>query len=133
MAESKASERLILKILNGIQSGVEVSLSPGEYSFGSGNDDDIQLIDVSLKPNHLKLRVAPGKIEIRAQSGTFHTVGGLEGRSATDDWSEVQPLDVITAGTTRFALGLPTAQWATVTDDDLAQAKRILAAAEPSV
>ena len=122
MAESKASERLILKILNGIQSGVEVSLSPGEYSFGSGNDDDIQLIDVSLKPNHLKLRVAPGKIEIRAQSGTFHTVGGLEGRSATDDWSEVQPLDVITAGTTRFALGLPTAQWATVTDDDLAQA-----------
>ena len=132
MAESKATERLILKILTGIQSGVEVSLSPGEYSVGSGNDDDIQLIDVSLKPNHLKLRVAPGKIEIRAQSGTFHTVGGLEGRAATDDWSEVQPLDVITAGTTRFALGLPTAQWATVTDDDQGQTTSKPTASRPS-
>jgi len=118
MADPKASERLILKILNGIQSGVEVSLSSGEYALGSGAEDDIQLIDVSLKPGHLRLRVDPGKIEIRAQSGSFQTVSGLQGGNGADDWNEVQPLDVITAGTTRFALGLPTAQWATVTYDD---------------
>ena len=118
MADAKASERLILKILNGIQSGVEVSLSSGEYALGSGAEDDIQLIDVSLKPSHLRLRIDPGKIEIRAQAGSFQTVSGLHGGNGADDWSEVQPLEVITAGTTRFALGLPTAQWATVTYDD---------------
>src|SRR5262249_24606756 len=110
----------ILKILSGVQSGVEVSLASGQYSLGSGNDDDIQIIDVSLKAGHLKLRISPGKVEISAASGSLRTVNGIV-LDADSDFQELEPLDVITAGTTRFALGPPTALWASITEIDKAE------------
>lgn len=118
MADGTESERTILKILNGQQSGAEVSLTPGDYALGSGPDDDIQLVDVSLRPGHLKLRVAVGKIQIAGGSGSFRTANGLIVAAGNQDWQEVEPLDVITAGTTRFALGPPTAKWSTIAEDD---------------
>lgn len=117
MAES-TPERTILKILSGLQSGVEVALVPGDYSVGSGPDDDIQLVDVSLKPAHLKLRVAAGRISVAGGAGAFRTSRGLVVAQGNADWQEIEPLEVVVAGTTRFALGGPTAQWATITDDD---------------
>ena len=68
-----------------------------------------------MKPAHARLRLAPGKIELRNGAGAFHTAAGLRA-AADDEWQEVLPLDVITTGTTRFAFGPPTAQWATIAD-----------------
>jgi len=108
----------ILKILSGTQSGAEVSLAKGEYLIGSGPDDDIQIIDVSLRPGHAKLRVSPGKIEISAAAGSLKTANGIS-LDANSGWQEIEPLDTITAGTTRFALGPPTAHWESVTEAEV--------------
>jgi Inner membrane component of T3SS, cytoplasmic domain len=116
MADPKSEERIVLKILAGAQVGAEVSLGPGEYLLGAGPEDDIQFIDVGMKPGHLRLRLAPGKIEIRNGAGSFSTAAGLKASTQGEEWQEAQPLDVIATGTTRFALGPPTAQWATIAD-----------------
>ena len=116
MTEARSSDRIILKILNGVQAGVEVALTDGTYTLGAGGDDDIQLIDVSLKPGHARLRVSGGKVEIAAAQGSVRTSTGLA-LAANGDWHALEPLDIVTAGTTRFALGPTSAQWATIVDD----------------
>ncbi len=93
-----------------------MSLAPGEYTLGSGAEDDIQLVDISLKAGHARLRVASGKVEISAGAGPLRSAHGLQLSAESKSWQEVEPLDVITAGTIRFALGPPTAQWSTIAD-----------------
>ena len=116
MPDAAPEDRIVLKILSGVQAGAEVSLAAGEYSLGSGVDDDIQIIDVSMKPAHASLRLAASKIEIKKGAGPLRTAGGAQNGEEVDGWQEVQPLDVITAGATRFALGPPMAQWSTITE-----------------
>eukprot|EP01037_Dinobryon_pediforme_P019895 gene19895-20400_t len=116
MADAKSMERIVLKVLSGVQAGAEVSLPPGEYTLGSGAEDDIQFVDVSLKPKHARLRLGGGKIEIIGTSGTLTTANGLSLAADADGWQEIEPLDVITAGTMRFALGLPRANWTSLGD-----------------
>jgi type III secretion system YscD/HrpQ family protein len=115
-------DRIVLKILNGVQAGVEVSLSDGTYTLGSGADDDIHLIDVSLKPGHARLRVTGSKVEIAAAQGSLRTSTGLA-LASNGGWQALEPLDIVTAGTTRFALGPTTAQWATIVEDEGEPAK----------
>lgn len=105
----------ILKILSGVQSGVEVSLVPGQYALGSGEDDDIQIIDVSLAPGHLQLRISSRGIQIRALTGSVRTNNGIA-LDPNSDWHEIEPLDVLTVGTTRLALGPASAAWTSITD-----------------
>lgn len=130
MAEA-ASDTVILKILTGMQAGVEVALVPGEYGLGTGPDDDIQLIDVSIRPGHARLRVSGGKVSESKISGGKIALAGAAGALRTaaglrlepgSGFQEIEPLDVVTAGTTRFALGHPTSQWATVLEDGEAPA-----------
>lgn len=118
MADNQPTERVVLKILNGTQSGSEVALANGEYLLGSGPDDDIQFIDVSLKPGFARLKLAAGTIYIRGGTGSLTTRSGLKSEAGSADWQEIQPLDTITAGTTRFALGLASAQWATIAQEN---------------
>ena len=128
MSETAHSDRIVLKILSGVQAGAEVSLTPGDYSIGSGADDDIQFIDVSLKEAHAKLRVSPGKIEISAHAGPLNTANGLHLAAGSGEWQEIEPLDIVTAGTMRFALGPPTANWTTLsqvrTDDEAPRSRK---------
>lgn len=106
----------VLKILNGVQSGVEVTLSDGTYLVGSGSDADLHLVDVSLLPNHLRLRVAGGKVEIATVDGSLRTSAGLS-LDPKSEWHALEPLDVVTAGTTNFALGPRSAKWASIVDE----------------
>ena len=53
MADTTEATGAILKILTGVQAGIDVALVEGSYTLGSGDDDDIQLFDVSLKPGAL--------------------------------------------------------------------------------
>jgi hypothetical protein len=117
MNEAQPFERIVLKILNGVQTGAEVSLTPGEYSIGSGTEDDIQFMDLSLKPGQARLRIAAGKIEIAGGSGGI-TIGDVLKIAAGSDWYDVEPLDIITAGMIRFVLGPPNANWTTLIKED---------------
>jgi type III secretion system YscD/HrpQ family protein len=117
MSEPQSFERTVLKILNGVQAGAEVVLTPGEYSIGSGSDDDIQLMDLSLRPGQAKLRITAGKIEIAGGSGGI-AIGDELKIGGDSDWHDVEPLDIITAGMIRFVLGPPNANWTTLTQDD---------------
>lgn len=132
MADVQPSERVVLKILNGVQAGSEVSLANGEYLIGSGADDDIQLIDVSLKAGFAKLKLATGMIYIRGGTGSLVSKNGLISEAGSVGWQEIEPLDVVTAGTTRFALGPPSAQWATIADMDAPSAKPKKTSGKPS-
>ncbi|MFZ0104155.1 MAG: FHA domain-containing protein [Pseudolabrys sp.] len=132
MNASKSLERVILKILSGVQAGVEVSLTPGEYTIGSGPEDDIQFIDVSLKLGQARLRVGAGKIEIAGGSGAV-AVGKDLKIDAGSQWHDVEPLDIITVGMIRFVLGPPNANWTTLLEEDSEQKKEPLKSRHPYV
>jgi type III secretion system YscD/HrpQ family protein len=122
MADGKSNDRILLKILSGVQAGAEVALAPGEYVFGSGAEDDLQFVDASLKSAHARLRLAPGKLEIKGGQGAISTATGARSAADSDDWQELEPLEIVTAGTVRFALGPTTAQWTTLADASAAEA-----------
>lgn len=104
----------LLKILSGLQFGVEVALSEGTYSFGNSPDCDIQFADVTLEPVHGRIRLRGGKLDIRAETGALATSSGLTIAAGTADWHEIAQLDIIEAGTTRFAVGGTGARWSTL-------------------
>lgn len=106
--------KLILKILVGQQAGAEVMLEPGEYSLGSARNDDLQIADLSIAESHMRLRLQDNKVEIAAQSGDVRTENGVALSSGQSDWVEIEPLDVITVGVVKIALGAKNAQWATL-------------------
>ncbi|MGH0000398.1 FHA domain-containing protein [Pseudovibrio ascidiaceicola] len=106
--------KLILKILVGQQAGAEVMLEPGEYTLGSDRNDDLQLADLSVAASHMQLRLQDNKIEISAKAGDIRTENGVSLTSGSDEWVEIEPLDVISIGVIKIALGAKNAQWATL-------------------
>ncbi|MBB3950310.1 FHA domain-containing protein [Aureimonas jatrophae] len=108
-----AGDPIILKILTGVQSGVDVFLVDGEYLLGSGDDDDIQIFDVSLLPGHVKLRVGNGKVTLAGGAGAARTQTGVQ-LAADGEPVELEPLDVVWVGTTRFTTGLASANWSSL-------------------
>jgi hypothetical protein len=130
MASSDIPDRLILKVLSVVQIGAEVSLKTGEYLLGSGPDDDIQFIDVSVKPGHARLRVGPTGIGVRAEADAI-TIGEGQELTPKDDWREIQPLDKVRLGAVSFALGLPSAQWSTIAEEIHPRPKEEQPAAKP--
>lgn len=114
MTEDRGAET-VLKILTGVQSGVDVVLTPGEYTLGSGDDDDIQIFDVSLEPGHARLSIARGKVEIAGLAGGLNTRNGLV-IEAGGIARPVEPLDVVSAGSSQFAIGPRTANWSSIVD-----------------
>jgi hypothetical protein len=123
LRKSQSFERVVLKILNGVQAGAEVSLTPGEYTIGSGSEDDIQFMDLSLKPGQARLRIALGKIEIAGGSGGI-AIGDELKIPAGSQWHDVEPLGIITAGMIRFVLGPPNANWTTLIEQDSPREKQ---------
>ena len=118
------SKTLILKVLSGSQLGVEVGLPDGEYSFGSGSDAEIQFADLSMAPVHGQLRVAGGKVEIRATGAALQTASGLVIAAGDGEWREIAQLDRITAGTSIFAVGGADANWSSLAATPMQAAER---------
>lgn len=104
--------QLILKALTGMQSGVEVSLADGEYTLGSGQDDDLQFVDVSLKSGHARIRVEGNTIQVAGGAGTVVNEAGMVINAGDDAWRELAPLEIITIGANRFAIGPTDGNWA---------------------
>ncbi|WP_378941108.1 type III secretion system inner membrane ring subunit SctD [Mesorhizobium sp. ANAO-SY3R2] len=112
---ANGSADIVLKILSGVQSGVDIVLAEGEYALGSGDDDDIQLFDVGLSPAHMRIAIRQGKIEVAGGAGSLRTGNGIALDAGTD-FQEIEPLDIVTAGASRFALGPMTANWTSIVD-----------------
>ncbi len=112
------SQKLLLKVLNGLQSGAEVALDSGEYRIGSGPEDDLQLRDVSLKSGHARLRIGSDGPEIKAGAGDILLSNGGKLEAGDDRWVRLEPLAVFVLGTTRISIGPPEANWASITDDE---------------
>lgn len=108
---SSHGQIVILKILNGVQNGVEVALEDGEYVIGAGADDDLQITDVALKPAHARLRIAAGTISIAAAAGAVSTSTGLSIEAGNTTWHDIDQLEVVTVATTRFAVAKASANW----------------------
>ncbi|WP_062012830.1 FHA domain-containing protein [Aureimonas sp. AU4] len=108
-----AGDPIILKILTGVQSGVDVFLVDGDYVLGSGDDDDIQIFDVSLLPGHVRLRVQNGKVSLAGGAGPARTQTGVQ-LAADGEPVDLEPLDVVWVGTTRFTTGLASANWSSL-------------------
>lgn len=131
--KSPSSDRIVLKVLSGTQSGAEVALEPGDYTLGAGADDDIHLIDISLKPGHARLRIGATKVEIIGAEGSLVSANGVEFPAQGETWFELEPLEIVSAGTTRFALGPVHANWTSLSDAALGVTGRPKAAAgEPT-
>lgn len=127
-----SSDRIILKILSGTQAGAEVALEPGDYTLGAGPDDDIQLVDISLTPGHAKLRISATKVEILGGNGSLVSATGMPFPANGETWSELEPLEIVTAGTTRFALGPVHANWTTLSEAAIATLARPKADDKPA-
>lgn len=106
-----ATRENILKVLSGNQFGAEVTLSDGTYSFGSGPDADIQIVDVALQPLHGQVRLRDGKIELRAMQGELTTASGLTVAKDDGDWHEIAQMDAVSAGLSKFVIAGLGADW----------------------
>lgn len=115
-AGDNAASRTLLKVLGGVQAGAEVALPPGEFGLGADEADDLQFIDATLMPRHARLRVGAGTIEIRAGEGAVLLAGGERLEAGNETWRAVEPLEIITLGALRLALGPPSARWTSLTD-----------------
>lgn len=111
LSMSNHGQVVILKILNGVQNGVEIALEDGEYVIGSGAEDDLQITDVALKPGHAKLRIVGGAISIAAGAGAVVTSTGLSIETNSTTWHDIDQLEVVTIATTRFAVAKASANW----------------------
>jgi type III secretion system YscD/HrpQ family protein len=115
---SDQASSFVLKILSGSQYGVEVGLDLGTLSFGNGDDADVRFADMTLQPLHGELKLEAGRLEVRSTGGPITSASGLSLAGDDTGWHEIAQLDVLIAGTTRFALGAPNAKWARLLADE---------------
>lgn len=112
MKSIQNSSQLILKVFSGVQSGVEVALTEGEYTIGSGQNDDLQFVDVLLKSGHARLRIKDGKIAVAGGAGGLSTGAGLQIEAGDEEWQDIEPLELLTVGGISVAIGGVEEKWA---------------------
>ena len=111
-----SSCKYILKVLSGTQSGVEVALTEGEYTIGSGQDDDLQFVDVCLKSGHARLQIEKDKILVAGGAGALFAQTGRTIEAGDDNWNELEPLEPVSIGSCLYAIGPVDANWAQVSE-----------------
>ena len=108
----------VLKILTGAQVGVEASIAEAEYVLGSGSDDDLHFVDLSLKPGHARLKIEDGTISVAGGAGGVNTKSGINILTGDEEWRSIEPLDIVTIGTTSFAIGPVSADWSSLVNQE---------------
>lgn len=74
-----------LKVLSGLHQQAEIDLKPGEYQVGSGDKNDIRLLDTDISPAHFLIKIEDATISLvlhqpvcvndqLIQAGATHTV-----------------------------------------------------------
>lgn len=74
-----------LKVLSGLHQQAEIDLKPGEYRVGSGDQNDVRLLDTDINPDHFMIKIEDATISLvlhepvcvndqLIQAGATHTV-----------------------------------------------------------
>lgn len=104
-----ATQRYVLKVLNGIYSGSELPLEAGEYVFGNAADSDINIEDPALQAHEGRLSVSDEAVALQLEQHERPVhVGGRPYAEATID---LQPYVPVYLGEFCFALGREGEQW----------------------
>jgi len=104
-----ATQRYVLKVLNGIYSGSELPLESGEYVFGNAADNDINIEDPALQAKEGQLIVSDDSVvlQLEQQERAVH----FGGRPYSDQSVQLQPFVPVYLGEFCFALGLDGQPW----------------------
>jgi type III secretion system YscD/HrpQ family protein len=105
MAETR-DQGLILKILSGPHLGAEVGVRDGELTIGRQSDCDLVLNDRTVAPRHGVLRARAGRISVAPLDGTVLIAGAAIGGETA-----LEPFQLVSFGTTSFAIGPAGARW----------------------
>ncbi len=106
MQTKTTDKKLVLKILSGPHLGAEILLSNGEYILGTSDECDIILSDHSISEKHVKITVKESKVSIKALENGLY----IDGETQTQE-AQVKNFQVITIGTTNFAIGPAEEKW----------------------
>lgn len=104
-----ATQRYVLKVLNGIYSGSELPLEMGEYVFGNAADNDINIEDPALQSNEGRLVVSEQGVVLQMEQHDRPVHVG--GRPYAEASIELQPYVPVYLGEFCFALGREGEQW----------------------
>jgi type III secretion system YscD/HrpQ family protein len=108
------SKRLILKILNGPNTGAEAALAKRTV-VGSGEDDDIAIADPGLVPEHFVITLEGNAISVAVGEAAIW----LKGEAKSQGTFSVAPFDLIKFGSTACAIGPEDGAWPALTPSDL--------------
>ena len=96
-----------LKMFSGPSMGAEISLGPGEYIVGKDISSDLILNDRSVAPKHLMIRVDDDGVHVKALAHPVY----IAGKEMGERERLLESFQVVTLGTTHFALGGASATW----------------------
>jgi type III secretion protein D len=112
--------RYTLKFFSGPHLGAEILFGNGNYVIGADEECDIVLSDESIAPRHLTLSIADGRINISAMEGVVY----LDGEKIGDGDRALSFYQVVTIGTTHFALGFAGENWPALALPDIKSEER---------
>ena len=103
------AERARLRVTVGLQTGAEMSLTPGIYTVGSDENCDVVLDGDDLAPRHITVRVDEDTISVKAEDGSFWDGDGMH---ASGDEVVLDGATAINLGTVCVAIGPRDTDWA---------------------
>ena len=99
---------VVLRVLAGANAGAELPLGDGAWLVGRSDDADLTFAELALAPEHLRLVVGPGDLELQTLADGVRV--GAEAVPA----GETRALPLLTpvaVGATVFAIGLSGSEW----------------------
>ncbi len=107
IASGNDMPRFTLKMFSGPSMGAEISLGEGEYLIGRDVRSDLILNDRMIAARHLRLRVSDKGVTVTPLAMPVY----VDGKLIPKEERRIMNYQVITLGTTHFALGPPEAAW----------------------
>lgn len=104
-----ATQRYVLKVLNGIYSGSELPLEAGEYVFGSAVDSDINIEDPALQPHEGRISVSDQSVTLQLEQHERPVHVG--GQPFAELAINIQPYVPVYLGDFCFVLGREGEPW----------------------
>jgi type III secretion system YscD/HrpQ family protein len=101
---------MILRVLNAPHAGAEAEIGAEPISIGSGADCDLIFSDPLLQPEHCKIRLEAGQIEVELTGGAAH----LNGARVEKSPFSITPGQVLSIGSTHIAFGAANEPWGQV-------------------
>ena len=106
-AAGKLDARRVLKMFSGPSMGAEIALDAGRYLVGRDISNDLILNDRMVAPVHLQIRIAADGVHVKPLAMPVY----VDGKEIPARETPLRDYQVVTLGTTHFALGPVDATW----------------------